>query len=198
MFSRFFLVPLFFSVALLSSAAFTPFNKNLAIRQIQTDPACANECAAFSNDITECNNTVVKGAATCLTCNVQHGSIPQDQAQQTLNTFVQECDDNGQPVNNITISATSGSVPSGGSGSTHTSEPTEEPTSTGAEDPSPTDDPSQTDAAGDSASASANATNSASASGASAGASSAERMRCRSATVITAVMVVLSVVVGST
>ncbi|KAJ6482387.1 hypothetical protein DFH09DRAFT_1212836 [Mycena vulgaris] len=195
MFSRFFLVPLLFSVALLASAASTPSNKNLAIRQIQTDPACTNECAQFDDaSVTACNNTVVKDAATCFTCNVQHGSITQDQAQQTLNAFVQECDDNGQPVNNITISATSGSVPSGGSGSTHTSEPT---TTTDAEDPSTTDDPSQTDAAGDSASASANATGSASASGASAGASSAEQMRCRSASVMTAVMVVLSVVVGS-
>ncbi|KAF7368294.1 hypothetical protein MVEN_00150600 [Mycena venus] len=200
MFSRFFLVSLLFSAALIASAASTPFTKNLAIRQIQTDPACTNVCAQFQDaTITTCNNTVVKDAATCFTCNVQHGSVTQDQAQQTLNTFVQACDDNGQPVNNVTISATSGSVPSGGSGSTST--PASSPTHTSeAEDPSTTDadgdKPSQTDAAGDPASASANATDSASASGPSAGASSAERMNCRSATVITAVMMALSVAVG--
>ncbi|KAJ7670495.1 hypothetical protein B0H14DRAFT_3909473 [Mycena olivaceomarginata] len=195
----FFLVSLLPYAAVLVSAASTPFNNNLAVRQIQTDPACANDCADFTDTSSEqCNNTVVKDIATCFTCNIQHGSFTQDQAQQTLNTFVQACDDNGQPVNNVTISVTSGSVPSGGGGSTpptHTSEPAEEPTTTEAKDPS--DDPSQTDTAGDSASASANATDSASASGPSAGASSAERMKCGRATLMTAVMVALSIVVGS-
>ncbi|KAF8182481.1 hypothetical protein K438DRAFT_2020894 [Mycena galopus ATCC 62051] len=172
----------------------TPFKGNVR----QTDASCTNQCATYQNGENACNNTVVNDAATCYNCLIQTSQITQDSAQETLNEFVQECAEIGQPVTNVTLSGNS-ALPAG-SGSAPpptTTKATSTKTDT-AEDSSTTDpaeDPSTTDAAGDSASVSANATDSASASGASGGsASSAELVKARSASVLTWSLVVVSVV----
>ncbi|KAF8206716.1 hypothetical protein K438DRAFT_2013839 [Mycena galopus ATCC 62051] len=198
MHARFLFVAILFSAPLIA-AAFS--RAHIFVRQ--TDDDCTNECAAWNNDPDDCNSTVVNDYANCLNCFIKSGSDTQADAQETLNGFVQDCNDSGTPVSNVTL--TGNSAPSAGAGSTplpkststpgsptHTTIPAAE-TSTDSDDDSTT-----TDAPGDSASASvsANATDSAASSSASAGASGAQSLKTGSVAGISAALVVLSVFVS--
>ncbi|KAJ7302745.1 hypothetical protein DFH08DRAFT_71268 [Mycena albidolilacea] len=193
MHARFLFVAILFSAPLIAAA----FGRaHIFVRQ--TDDDCTNECAAWNNDPDDCNSTVVNDYANCLNCFIKSGSDTQADAQESLNGFVQDCDDSGTPVSNVTL--TGNSAPSAGAGSTplpkststpgsptHTTKPAEE-TSTDADD-----DSTATDA---SASASENATDSAASSSASAGASGAQFLKTGSVAGISAALAVLSVFVS--
>ncbi|KAJ7863709.1 hypothetical protein B0H13DRAFT_2319955 [Mycena leptocephala] len=118
---------------------------------------CDSQCAAFNSQSNTCNQTVVQNAATCYDCMIQIGQYSQANAQETLNEFVQDCDDLGTPVTNITLSAAGAKGTPAATNTAATTKPTE----TGGEDT--TDAGAEpTDAAGDPVQ-SANASGSASA-----------------------------------
>ncbi|KAJ7136967.1 hypothetical protein C8R44DRAFT_728900 [Mycena epipterygia] len=175
----------------------------LALRQTSTsgsDSDCNNECNILNNDFQTCNNTIVTDAVTCYSCMIKAGDITQEDAQDTLNEFILECDSNGQTVNNVTITA-DGSAPAGsGSTSTTAVKPTKtpSPTETDSETESPTetdstDSPDATDSAGNS---SASASASGSSAGAAANAGDGVGLATKSAAVMSAVLVVVSTIVN--
>ncbi|KAJ7137008.1 hypothetical protein C8R44DRAFT_869090 [Mycena epipterygia] len=185
----------------------------VAIRQAATsdsDSDCTNECSAFDNEDDTCNNTVITDAATCYSCMIKAGTMTQEVAQENINEFVSDCDNDGQTVTNITITA-GGSTPAGSGSSSapsvQTSAPavkpttTPSPTETDSEKESPTetdstDSPDATDSAGNSsASASASGSSAPGASGAAANAGDGVGLTTKSAAVMSAVLVVLSAIV---
>ncbi|KAJ7799255.1 hypothetical protein B0H14DRAFT_3491826 [Mycena olivaceomarginata] len=191
---------LFFTVffALQSATAL----RRLVIRQTDSS-SCDSECAAFNNESNTCNQTVVQDIATCYDCMIQIGQFSQVNAQATLNDFVHECDDEGTPVTNITLSA-AGSSP-GGAPLVSGAKTTPAPTTTAAKtEPTETDGEDSTDAGEDSTDAgaeptdtqSANASGSASAAAPGNTTSTALGTRCGVSVVGTVALVALSFVVG--
>ncbi|KAJ7899770.1 hypothetical protein B0H13DRAFT_2336816 [Mycena leptocephala] len=162
---------------------------------------CDSQCAAFNSQSNTCNQTVVQNAATCYDCMIQIGQYVQANAQEILNEFVQDCDDLGTPVTNITLSAAGsgagGAPPATGAKSTPAATntaATTKPTETGGEDT--TDAGAEpTDAAGDPVQ-SANASGSASAAAPGNTTSGAVGMQCGGSVVFTIALVALSLVVG--
>ncbi|KAJ7483887.1 hypothetical protein B0H11DRAFT_2020910 [Mycena galericulata] len=163
----------------------------------QTDSDCSNECAAYDNDPGVCNNTIVNDEATCLNCQIKTGSMTQQDAQDVLNSFVQNCLADETPVTSISLSGNSptsaGSAPAPLSTSTpasptQTTKPAKGPTTT-----EPPNDQTTTDSAGDPVSASGNSTDSASAPSSSGPTGAA--MKTQSAAGITSVLIIVSVFV---
>ncbi|KAJ7280951.1 hypothetical protein C8J57DRAFT_1564359 [Mycena rebaudengoi] len=74
--------------------------------------SCDSQCAAFNSEENTCNQTVIQSTATCYDCMIQIGKFSQAGAQEILNKFVQECDNEGTPVTNIILTA-AGSGPGG-------------------------------------------------------------------------------------
>ncbi|KAJ7687528.1 hypothetical protein B0H17DRAFT_1136256 [Mycena rosella] len=189
-----------FIAALFASPLIAAGSRRAHILVRQTDDDCSNECAAWNNESSDCNNTIINDAATCYNCFIKTGTSTQEDAQQTLNEFVRECDAVGTPVTNVTL--TGNSAPSAGSGSTtplpkststptHTSEAGEETSTTEAADETTT-----TDAPGDSASASASANSTDSASASATGSSGARVLKSGCTTGISAALAIISVFVA--
>ncbi|KAJ7494999.1 hypothetical protein FB451DRAFT_1360013 [Mycena latifolia] len=176
--------------------------RRLVVRQTDSS-SCDSQCAAFNSESNTCNQTVIQDIATCYDCMIQIGQFSQVDAQETLNEFVQECDDEGTPVTNITLSA-SGSGP-GGAPPVSGAKTTPAPTTTAATTkPTETDGEDSTDGGEDSTDAgaeptdtqSANASGSASAAAPGNTTSAALGMRCGGSAVATVALVALAFVVG--
>ncbi|KAJ7722611.1 hypothetical protein B0H16DRAFT_1896088 [Mycena metata] len=208
-------VPLFFSANFVIAtrhsfknvAARHPFTF-LARQAAGSDIDCTNACAAWNADPGTCNNTVVNDIATCYNCLIKSGEETQEDAQDFINGFVQNCDADETPVTSIALSGSTAALASG-SGSAAAPATTPAPTTSTKAKPEPTEsesedsgDATDSDDGGDPAPTdSASANSSASASGsappgstAAAGTGYALTAQSGRATTLTAVLVAFSFV----
>ncbi|KAJ7617096.1 hypothetical protein FB45DRAFT_1007734 [Roridomyces roridus] len=98
--------------ALLAISVQAAVPRDFLIARQSSPEDCLKPCDALTNTLTNsststqvCTDDVVRSYATCFSCGVKTGGETQQDAQDTFNTFADECKQAGHPITNITFNS---------------------------------------------------------------------------------------------